>query len=359
MRFRRILVRNADAPELVELFLIASVFAVLAIRAFLTAVDFPQVGVKGLHIAHVLWGGLFMMLALLMLFNFLGRAVQRLAAILAGVGFGTFVDELGKFVTSDNNYFFRPTIGIIYIIFIAVFLLVRTLRQDRLLRQEESLANVFHILGGVADGTLDSRSKREATALLLNMETPSPLVHTLGAYVNGLGTMEPTGIRSYKELRDSLIRGYSRLVLSRLFTFGLTGFFVLLAAGQLFTAVVTLGIALATEAPEEAITFARGTQITSVLVAGAMILFGAWRLRRSRFETYRWFTRAILVYIFVTQVFSFFDSELGALGGLLVNVLVYIALRLLIEREESLLGMPEGPESLLDDNPARTQPAGR
>ena len=347
MPFRRVLVRNADAPELVELFLIASVISVLAIRAFLTVADFPQVGAKGLHIAHVIWGGLFMVLALLMLFSFLGRMVQSLAAVLAGVGFGTFVDELGKFVTSDNDYFFRPTIGIIYIIFIAVFLLLRALRQDRRLRPDEDLANVFHILGGVVDGTLDSRSKREATRLLMGVETRSPFVHTLGAYVDGLGTMESTRIRSYIELRDLLVRAYSRLVLGRLFTVGLTGFFLVLAVGQLVTAVAALGIALTTEAPEDAITFARGTQITSVLVAGAMILFGTWRLRRSRVDAYRWFTRAILVYIFVTQVFSFFESELGALGGLLINVLVYVALRLLIEREESLGEEPSEPEYLI------------
>ena len=346
MPFRRVLVRNANAPELVELFLIASVISVLAIRAFLTAADFPQVGAKGLHIAHVLWGGLFMVVALLTLFSFLGRMAQSLAATLAGVGFGTFVDELGKFVTSDNDYFFRPTIGIIYIIFIAVFLLIRALRQDRKLRPDEKLANVFHLLGGVVDGTLDSRSKREASGLLMRVETRSPLVHALGAYVDGLETMEPTGIRSYIELRDSLIKGYSRLVLGRFFTFGLTGFFLVLAAGQLVTAVATLGIALTTEDPEDAITFARGTQIMSVLVAGAMILHGTWRLRRSRVDAYRWFTRAILVYIFVTQVFSFFESELGALGGLLINVLVYIALRLLIEREEILRVIPMEPDSL-------------
>ena len=195
IRFRRLLVRNTDAAELVELFLIASVVSVLAIRAFLMAADYPQIGGEGLHVAHVLWGGLLMVLALLMLFSFLGRVMQRLAAIIAGVGFGTFINELGKFITSDNNYFFRPTIGIIYIIFIAVFLLVRALRQSRRLHPEESLANVFHHLGGLADGKLDSKSKREATELLMGRESPDPVVRALQAYVNGLGTMELPGIR--------------------------------------------------------------------------------------------------------------------------------------------------------------------
>ena len=346
MPFRRSLVRNADAPELVELFLIASVISVLAIRAFLTAAEFPQIGAKGLHIAHVLWGGLFMVLALLMLLNFLGRVAQTSAAVMAGVGFGTFVDELGKFVTSDNDYFFRPTIGIIYIIFIVVFLLVRSLRQNRGLRAQENLANVFHLLAGVIDGTLDSRSKRHATGLLVTIETQSLLVHTLGAYLDGLETRDPSGISSYIDLRDSLINRYSRLVIGRVFSMGLTVFFLVLAAGQLITAVATLAIALTTESPEDAITFARGTQLVSVLVGGTMILYGTWRLRRSRVNAYRWFTRAILVYIFVTQVFSFFETELGALGGLLINVVVYMALQLLIEQEERLGVMPREPESL-------------
>ena len=65
----------------------------------------------------MLWGGLFMLLAMLLLFTMLGRASQRFAAILGGVGFGTFIDELGKFITSDNDYHYQPTIGLIYIVF--------------------------------------------------------------------------------------------------------------------------------------------------------------------------------------------------------------------------------------------------
>ena len=38
-----------------------------------------------------------------------GQTRQALAAIVGGAGFGTFIDELGKFITSDNDYFFRPT----------------------------------------------------------------------------------------------------------------------------------------------------------------------------------------------------------------------------------------------------------
>ena len=49
---------------------------------------------------------------------------------IAGAGFGTFIDELGKFITRDHDYFFRPTAGLLYVIFVLLFLAFRAL--DRL-----------------------------------------------------------------------------------------------------------------------------------------------------------------------------------------------------------------------------------
>ncbi len=67
-----------------------------------------------------------------------------------------------------------------------------------------------------------------------------------------------------------------------------------------------------------------------------MILIGASRLRRSRVDAYRWFMRGILVNIFVTQVFVFFESELRSMGGLVISILIYVALTFMIEREKAL-----------------------
>ena len=68
----------------------------------------PRLGGGELHIAHMLWGGALMLVALVVLLAYLDRTVQHVAAVIAGLGFGTFVDEIGKFLTADNDYFFRP-----------------------------------------------------------------------------------------------------------------------------------------------------------------------------------------------------------------------------------------------------------
>ena len=61
---QRHLVRSADA-DLLDTFLVSAVATLLIIRIFLEATGYPQLGGNGLHIAHVLWGGLGMLVAMI------------------------------------------------------------------------------------------------------------------------------------------------------------------------------------------------------------------------------------------------------------------------------------------------------
>src|SRR6478752_8864307 len=117
--------RNDDGMLFLESFIVAAVASVLAIRWFLALTGFPRVGEGGLHIAHMLWGGALMLIALLLLFAYLDRPIQHVAAIVAGLGFGTFIDEIGKFVTADNDYFFRPSVALIYVVLVVLFIVGR------------------------------------------------------------------------------------------------------------------------------------------------------------------------------------------------------------------------------------------
>src|SRR2546426_5358622 len=156
---RPFFIRNLDAGKLLESFLVSAVAAFLGVRFFLGVTGDPRLGGGGLHIAHMLWGGGLMVAALLVLLGYLGQRVRRTAAVVAGIGFGLFIDELGKFITSDNNYFFRPAIALIYVIFVLLFLCWRSLERHRTWSEETYLANALMLLQDTALHDLDPGEK--------------------------------------------------------------------------------------------------------------------------------------------------------------------------------------------------------
>ena len=102
--------------------LASAVASVLATRLSLELTGYPQLGNDTLHIAHVLWGGLLMLVAGRLSLASYGSGIRRLSAAVLGVGFGLFVDEIGKFITRDHDYFFRPAAALIYISFVLLYL---------------------------------------------------------------------------------------------------------------------------------------------------------------------------------------------------------------------------------------------
>lgn len=110
--------------EIIDNFVVVSVVTIVCIRGFLIATGFPQIGGHGAHIAHALWGALALTIALLI--SLLAeRPNKPLLAILGGIGFGFFIDEVGKFVTASNNYFFSGSFYIIYMTLILIWLIAR------------------------------------------------------------------------------------------------------------------------------------------------------------------------------------------------------------------------------------------
>lgn len=123
--------RNAKRGKYHELLVVSSVATVVTVRIALHVSGYPKIGGGSLHIAHLLWGGLLRLAAALVLLTYLSRSMMRLGAVLAGIGFGLFVDEVGKFVTADNDYFFRPALTLIYVCFAVLFLLPRSVGRIR------------------------------------------------------------------------------------------------------------------------------------------------------------------------------------------------------------------------------------
>ena len=79
MPHNRITIRNIEAGNLLETFMISAVAAILGIRFFLHVTGYPQIGGGGLHIAHMLWGGLLMLVAIVISLAFLRAwSLQRM-----------------------------------------------------------------------------------------------------------------------------------------------------------------------------------------------------------------------------------------------------------------------------------------
>src|ERR1700683_5495435 len=152
-RVRSVAVRTTDVTRNLDLFLAFAVAGVLGNRFFLGVTGYPQLGNGTLHISHAIWGALMMATAIVVAVAFIAPAGRTVVAVLGGAGFGWFVDELGKFITRDVNYFFRPTLALIYCVFIAMYLVFRSLER-RGFRPEEGILNAFEALKAAALGRL-------------------------------------------------------------------------------------------------------------------------------------------------------------------------------------------------------------
>ena len=83
----------------------------------------------------------------------------------------------------------------------------------------------------------------------------------------------------------------------------------------------------------EKITFSDYTYLTSSLLAAGLALWGLMLFIKSRLSAFKMFERSVMVSLFLTQVFVFFQAQFWGLAGLIIYLLVYVALRFMIERE--------------------------
>ena len=121
--------RREGAERYLLVTLVSFAGTVILTRWFLALTGFPQIGGGDLHIAHALWGGVALFAAALLPILLAGRFVYVTSALLAGVGIGLFIDEVGKFITAENDYFYPAAAPIIYATFlIAVLVWLRARR---------------------------------------------------------------------------------------------------------------------------------------------------------------------------------------------------------------------------------------
>lgn len=322
---RRTYIRNIEAGELFEDFLVAAVASIVLIRVYLHVAGYPSIGGARFHIAHMLPGGVLMLIALLLLLGYLGAGVRHVAAVLGGVGFGTFIDELGKFITRDNDYFFEPTAALVYLVFILTWLAFHAARR-RPLSPEEAVANALEMTLEAVRHDLDRGERARALELLRRAPKDDPVAQALAEALRRIEAVPPRK-SPFTRVKDRVEAAYGWLVRRRWFTPAVVAFFIGHAVLTLLKSVVTIGL-------PPSLGFFEWGDVVSSTIPGVLVLAGIWQLPRSRLAAYRWFQRAVLFTLFVTQFFAFYHQQFVAAAGLLWNLVIFATLRYAMHREE-------------------------
>jgi hypothetical protein len=325
---RHLLIRRYEAGDLLESFMVSAVASLLLIRFFLKLTGYPQIGNEELHIAHLLWGGFFMLAAIVILLVWLSRLPLQLASVIGGVGFGMFIDELGKFITSDNDYFYQPTIALIYVTFVLLLLLFRALGRHAHPTPQTDLINAMELTKEAVIKDLDPEEKESALRLLSRCDPESPVVQSLRHLLltaEPVPSVLPRPVAAVKNLlerlrREALIAPWFRHVLS----------WVVIVCVLLALVDGMLGVR-----PDwRHISTAAWGQFSSSILIALLVVAGFVLMSRSRITALRFFNRGALISIFVTQVFAFYREQLKAMIGLGISIILWLALRATLREEE-------------------------
>jgi hypothetical protein len=329
--------RNQEARSLLELFFVTAVFSVLGIRFFLALTGYPSFSPGNLHIAHVLLGGVLMMIALVIALAYINKSAYYLVAVLGGFGFGAFIDELGKFITGDNDYFYRPAVTLIYIVFVLIYLFIETFVNKPKLSEQEKLINVLEIAKEVVLEDLDHRERKRALDLLKECSPSDPVTKVLRELLYATQSVPVPRPDIYTAAKYRGGRIYRKLVQKSWFVNAVIAFFILQSLFALGLDFILLYVKLEWMVDLHTIfptlTLFDLAGLLSATLAAALVMTAAIKMQSSRLQSYLLFKDAVLVQIFLVQVFLFYRAQFLALLGLAGNICVLFVLYYMLEQE--------------------------
>lgn len=327
------IVRNVEFAQLFDSFFITAITTILVIRFYLKLTGYPQIGGSSLHISHLLPGSLLMLASILILLSAVNRSARSFSAVVAGVGFGFVWDELGKFITKDNNYFFHATPGLIYVTFVLLYLVVRYSAQ-RQFTQNDYMANVLDLLKDASTKELDQQEYDHAKQLLSHVSPKHSLYEPTKMM---LERVKPSPKRQ-PTLPEVIINRarwplrtlskqsfFPRLVITVALVYGV----ISIAAAVFFFAGATLPDS------QHVIAFLQGDESDligggSALVSAVCIAVSAYKyFKGSIRRAYKFFELGLLVNIFIGQAVLFFKSQGIALIWLALTLFLLLNLKIL------------------------------
>ena len=167
-------VRREGAERYLFITLVSFAGTVILTRWFLSLTGFPQIGGGDLHVAHALWGGVALFAAALLPILLAGRFVYLVSAALAGIGMGLFIDEVGKFITSANDYFYPAAAPIIYATFLISALVWLRARAPEDPDPRSQLLTALELFEESVEGDLQRGERDELRERLVSASERAP-----------------------------------------------------------------------------------------------------------------------------------------------------------------------------------------
>lgn len=162
--------KRLNASRFLLDFIFWAILSLLVTRFFLNITDYPVIGRGIWHISHVLLGGFLMLIGILFLLTSFGKRIRHFSGIICGIGWGLFIDEIGKYITLDNNYLFRPAIIFIYLSFILLFIIYRLLEKTEIKSTLSLWHELFENFEEIIDHDLEKREKEYILKLISQLE---------------------------------------------------------------------------------------------------------------------------------------------------------------------------------------------
>jgi hypothetical protein len=293
---------------------------------------------------------LLLALAVIIMLVTVTSAARLWASVIGGVGFGLFIDEVGKFVSKDVNYFYRPAISIIYVVLLLAYLggravLTRRRLTDPRVRAIGALAVADAQLGVLTEG------RRASVLAMLERSQPSERATLLTRMLNQNEQGRNSQRRSVEEWLALLYGRVNQLVTGlvnrrwmRRIIFSLM---TLQATLSLIDLIVVLavryeGATLSEQDKNLALSIGLGVQ-SALLLAGLILV--ALRRRRPGLELIRAGLFVALVY---TTLMEFAVDPVGGVTDFVAVaiLLTFIGAEIRVEESRSITTTSAKAETL-------------
>ena len=110
---------------------------------------------------HVLYGGILLYSSSLLPLIYANRRAYTWSSVLSGLGVGLFIDEVGKFITQNNDYFFPAAAPIIYAFFLTSVLVYTMVAKETPSDTRSEFYAVLESLKDVIDHDMDPEEQGE------------------------------------------------------------------------------------------------------------------------------------------------------------------------------------------------------